>query len=138
MTTTTTTATNVAAVESIGRRVTRLEKDTTGLAERIIATRPAGFDWTARGAITTAIHEWATGSADKANWPVQRKADKTPTPYGVGVDTLAHAVRRIVKGDDDSAPVMRVSLKGTGSGVVPVDHPAYPLLLALLTADSEA
>lgn len=37
------------------------------------------------------------------------------------------------KAAEESAPVMRVTLKGTGSAVIPEDHPLYEQILAYMT-----
>lgn len=138
-TATTATATNVATVESIGRRAASLEKSTATVAAAIVAAVADGYDWSKRGAVPAAIHLFAVGTTDKGSIPAQKKDDGSTTAYGKGVDMLRKAVADLVKGEPaESAPTMRVSLKGTGSAVVPADHPAYALLLALLGESPDA
>lgn len=134
----TATQTPLTTVESIGRRTIGLAKTVEATAAAIIESVGADYDWTKRGAKPAAVHLFAVGSVDKADVPAQRKADKTPTDYGVGVDTLVHAITRALDTEPaETAASMRVSLTGVGSAVVPADHPAYALLLALLGADIE-
>lgn len=148
MTTTTTTTTSapitsddyairVKGVESIGRRSTSLANDSDTMAAAIIANVGESYDWTARGAKPGAVHLFTCGAVKGDAVPVQRKDDGSITNYGTGVNTLVKAITRALDApDDNTAPAMRVSLKGTGSAVVPADHPAYALLLALLGADA--
>lgn len=135
--TATATRTPVQIVTSLGNRTTRLASDVTATAAAIIDAVGPEHDWTKRGAKPAAVHAWAVPAGESV--PDQKDANKKPTAYGVGVDTLVHAITRLLVSEDTDKPVaMRVSMTGAGSAVVPTDHPAYALLLALLGADESA
>lgn len=125
---------NITLVKSIGAA---LRKTETAVPE-IIASVPAEYDWTARGAVTAAIHAWAVPAGEEIPAvKIGAKGAQRATDYGRGVDSLAKAVRSALAGDDDKPAVLRVSLKGAGSAVVPDDAPeavrAY--LLNLLSGE---
>lgn len=65
---------------------------------------------------------------------------KTRTRYGNAVQAAASMLRKVIDVDTDDAPkdvVLRVSLSGEGGGstVVPVDHPLYKDIVALLAGE---
>lgn len=133
----TTLAANLASVRAIGKGARVSEVATAA----IVATAPEGFDFKARGAVTGLIHAWACGEGERPAVATGGKGEQTPTDYGRGVDALRQTVRRAFAAmveTPDETPVMRVSLKGAGSAVVPVDSPAYAILLALLGVETDA
>lgn len=134
-------AARLADANSVGRATDRLAARYAVHAAAIVANVPESYDWTARGAVPQAVHLFVSGHLKGSEVPAQKKADLTPTPYGTYVDGVKSHIKALVDAPapvDESAPAMRVALKGVGSAVVPADHPAYPLLLALLGADADA
>lgn len=102
-------AARLDAVRTVGKGIRITETATAA----IVATLPEGFDPKASGAITGAIHLWATGCAcpsgrGKTCQCGKRQSVKVggkATDYGRGVDTLTTAVRTALKGEgDDTAP----------------------------------
>lgn len=71
--------------------------------------------------------------------PVQAKDGKR-TRYGVTLNTIKTGLKRALSTDDDAPkPItLRVSLSGEGGGstTVPVDHPLYAQIIALIGADA--
>lgn len=125
---------NLNVVSRIGAGV-RLTESAT---EAILATLPEGFDPKVRGAVTEAIHAWAT--ADGSERPAVKTGaagNQKATDYGRGVDALTKSVKRALSTSSGDV-VLRVSLSGEGGGsaTVPADHPLYSALVALIAGDS--
>lgn len=129
-----------ADVRSIGKGI-RL---TDSRAAEVVATLPDDFNAKTAGAVTGAVHAWATGcvcpsgrgkTCQCGNRPAVKTGGKA-TDYGTGVDTLTTAVKRLLSGDDVKPIRLTVSLSGEGGGstVVPADHPLYATLVALLAS----
>lgn len=122
---------NLSTVKSIGRGVRLTEE----AAAAIVASVPAEYDWTARGAVPAAIAGWAVPAGEPV--PAQKSGPKgaqTLTDYGRGVDALAKAVRELVKDDAPKPVKLRATLSGEGGGsvVIPKDSPLYAPLVALI------
>lgn len=138
-------ATRVSTVRSIGAA----EVKATRVAAEIIESVPATFDWSARGAMAAQVHQWATGTDVKAEWPAQRAKKivdgeevNEVTNYGRGVNTIVAAIRRALKSDDDAPKPYRVAVTGSGDGgptgtlVIAADDPLYAALVERLGAPS--
>jgi len=126
---------NLSTLRAIGSGVRKTEE----VAAAIVAGLPEGFDSKARGAVSGAVHAWA-GFPEGTDRPAVKSGKagaQTLTDYGRGVDAVAKAVSRLLKGKADNGPVLRVSLSGEGGGsaTVPSDSPLYAILSALATAD---
>lgn len=107
----------------------------------IIAALPEGFDPNARGAVANAVHAWACGSEERPAVKTGPKGDQKTTDYGRGVDTLVTAVKRALKSDAPKPVRLAVTHSGdgveSGSVVIPTDHALYPVLVAMIAAQSE-
>lgn len=127
---------NVATIRAIGKG----ERLSVEAATAIVASVPDTYDWTARGAVPSAIIAWSGGADVKQKTgPV---GQQTMTDFGLGVDKLRHAVRKVLNGDkDDDAPkpvVLRASLSGEGGGSTTIDpeHPLYNQIVALIQGET--
>lgn len=67
-----------------------------------------------------------------------KDSQKRDTDYGTAHGSLVTAIKRALKDDSPSAPVMRVTLSGEGGGSTTVasDHPLYASLLALIAGEN--
>jgi hypothetical protein len=130
-------ANNLSTVTRIGAGI-RL---TDTAVPAIIAALPEGFDPKARGAIANAVHAWACGDSERPAVKVGPKGDQRATDYGRGVDTLVTAVKRAMMADTPKPVRLAVTHSGDGvdggSVVIPTDHALYPVLVAMIAAQSE-
>lgn len=102
-------------------------------AARAIVLEGAHNDGTVLGAT---LDESALTGRDPGTDVATRPYWKAARAVRIGlVSAIKRANPATDDDDDDSAPVMRVSLKGVGNGVVPEDHPAYAMVLALLSGE---
>lgn len=108
---------------------------------QIIASLPEGFDPKARGAVTDAVHAWACGDKERPAVKTGPKGSQKSTDYGRGVDTLTTAVKRALAVDVPKPVRLAVTHSGegvdSGSVVIPTDHALYPILVAMIAAQSE-
>lgn len=101
-------AARLSAVKRIGVGIRLTETATV----EIVASLPEGFDPKVTGAVTAAIHFWATGcecpsGRGKVCQCGKREAvkrGKETTDYGRGVDTLSQSVRTALKAKDGATP----------------------------------
>src|SRR6187402_1332035 len=107
---------NLTVVTRIGAGVRLTET----AAPQVIESVPAEYDWSARGAVTQAIHAWAVPAGSEVP-PVKvgAKGNQRATDYGRGVDALAKAVKRLLGGDEKPV-TLRATLSG---GVAPTRAP---------------
>jgi len=128
---------NLSTVKRIGAGV-RL---TESAVPTIVAGLPEGFDPKARGAIANAVHAWACGDEERPPVKIGPKGSQRATDYGRGVDTLVTAVKRALAADAPKPVRLAVTHSGdgveSGSVVIPTDHALYPVLVAMIAAQSE-
>lgn len=103
-------------------------------APAIVATLPDGFDASKRGAVTDAVHAWATEGGERPPVKIGPKGAQRATDYGRGVDTLTAAVKRLLAGDADKPVTLRATLSGEGGGstVIQPEHPLYAALVEMI------
>src|SRR5689334_21668361 len=83
----------------------------------ILASVPETYDWTAKGAVPTAVHAWACGDSKRPAQKTGPKGAQVTSDYGRGVDTLVTAVKRALKSSDGPKPItLRATLSGEGGG----------------------
>ena len=135
----TSTNTRAQSVTAIGKG-TRL---TAEVAAEIVASVPAEYDWSARGAVPKAIDAFV---AETGAVPVKQrggKGEQTLTDYGRGCDTLRKAVAALVKGDAPKATRLAVTMSGddapvTGTATTDPESDLGRALIEYLTAAQAA